>query len=171
MHRTFFGAFTTIEECARCQHRQAQTEEFDVVSLRKHYSLSVALQEYLLGQLSGPLIYCSACAVPSSVYARRTISSFPRILGIYINRFLDQAECKKNTSRVGIKEEMMLQGRKYRLYAFIEHKGSSQGYFMCYILLNNEWYEFNRENIVRDVNISLKLVHAIMVFYRLEHKS
>ncbi|KAI5169114.1 ubiquitin carboxyl-terminal hydrolase 22/27/51 [Pancytospora epiphaga] len=167
MHKMAFGSLEALEECTVCHVEKKSIEEFDVMSLRMHYSLTVALQEYLIDHVSGIPTECSTCGQATPTRIKRTIKVYPTLLGMYINRFVDHAECRKNNSRIRIEEEMIIQERKYDLYAFVEHRGSHRGCFVCYILLKGVWYEFNREKVVRDVNANFRISHAIMVFYKL----
>lgn len=168
LHKVFFGEQDLEQKCTVCKSTSVCVEQFIMMEFEPHYNLSVAVDEHLSTSVSSAFSYCKACLNTAPTYQKRIITKFPRLLCIYFSRFRGEVENKKNKLKIFIDKRLNVQGKIYSLYAFIEHKGGTYGYYICYILFNGEWYEFNRDQIMNNVSVNLKASNATMLFYTLE---
>lgn len=165
MHSVFFGTLCTTERCSVCKNTTSTARQFISLSLRSHYNLAIALAEFLAPTISDEQLYCRQCTNSVPAYRLAVVEHFPKVLALYFDKFVLGVPGKKNTNKMHVDDKLNVQGVEYHLYAFIEHKGIRPGHYIGYVLLSDEWYEFNNEKVIRNVNVSLRLPNALMVFY------
>jgi len=168
LHSIFFGKRTVELECMQCRHITRRTAEFSHLNLQCTFSLADAVQTNMLEGDYSEVLPCKNCFTGTLQQRKSVILEFPHILALHFQRFTNLKSNRKNTCKILINNLLSLQGKMYKIYGFIEHRGSLPGHYVLYLLLKDEWYEFDDEKIIKDVNVTYKITNALMVFYLLQ---
>lgn len=165
MHKLFFGTQNITTTCIRCRYVATQKASFNHLVLKCNHSLDAALQQYFSPQLATQSTYCSQCKSHCPVYKTITIEQFPKVLSFFFKRFTPGLVKRKINCKINIEHNVAMGNKLYSLYGFIEHKGINRCSYITYLRLQNVWYEFTDEKIIRDLDISFRLHNATVVFY------
>lgn len=166
MHKVFFSLLETTVSCAACQHVSVRRDDMSHLELRCTQSLSEALAFYFSAQYAKTSNPCPSCRTIGVVRTEARMVSFPPILCLFFRRFPGGLSQRKITCKIHVDLEILVEGHQYKVCAFIEHKGIHRSTHIAYILLNDEWYEFTDEKIIRDMDGALRIANASVLFYR-----
>ena len=186
----FTGLYYSQITCQECKSITGSFEPFTMISLETKEDGETTLKESLDSFVKEELLtddnkyYCSECNIKVNAIKKMHIWSPPNILIIQLKRFTnDNWRTTKTTSKIIFPIENLdlkdytsqlnnVTNTKYDLVAISEHRGSCNfGHYVAYARnsINNEWYEFNDDDVFRvpydDLAKEIITKNAYILFY------
>jgi len=186
----FTGLYYSKITCNKCNTITSSFEPFTMMSIETKEDGETTLEESLDSFVKEELLtgdnqyYCHECKEKVNATKKMHIWSPPNILIIHLKRFKnDKHFTTKTSSKVVFPIEnldlkkytsdlYLVDKTQYNLSAISEHRGScNYGHYVAYSRnnINNEWYEFNDDDVFRvpyeDLAKEIITKNAYILFY------
>ena len=166
----FSGLYYSKITCSECKSITNSFEPFTMMSLETKENGETTLEESLKSFVNDELLtgdnqyFCCECQKKVDATKKMHIWAPPNVLVIQLKRFKNDKHIATKTSskvvfpieNLDLKDYMSelftVDKTKYDLVAISEHRGSCNcGHYVAYSRnsINNEWYEFNDDDIFR----------------------
>jgi ubiquitin C-terminal hydrolase len=162
-------------ECLKCRKKSESFEEFNTINLnvpKESKSVCQLFVKYLGNVLeSDPsnLYFCDTCKSQQISQHKQSIVILPKTLIIVLKRYT--ASGLKIKSEVILDKQLHIREtdvKVYNLVAVVNHQGNLfDGHYNSHVLINDEWYLFDDENISKVKVFNYSNPDAYILFYSL----
>jgi ubiquitin C-terminal hydrolase len=162
--------------CSNCRNVSHSFESYNTINLNvpeKTKSVSDLLINYfgcILHADPGNLYFCEKCNKNQISNHKQSINILPKTLIIVLKRYTASGTKIKSEiildKTINIKSDNI---KKYHLTAIVNHQGNLfNGHYNANVLINDEWYQFDDENVnlIKEFNYSNP--NAYILFYKVE---
>jgi ubiquitin C-terminal hydrolase len=161
--------------CQNCKQVSSTFDSFNTINLIPERSKSVSdlLIDYfgnILHADPANLYFCEKCNSKQISIHKQSINILPKTLIIVLKRYT--ASGTKIKSEIILDKSIKIKDKsikKYNLKCIVNHQGNLfNGHYNSNVLINQEWYQFDDENVTIIKEFNYSNPNAYILFYQVE---
>ena len=163
----YHGQLRTTVKCCKCNNCSINYEEFNTINLNVtgDGKITDLFMEYLRKESINDY-YCNNCKCEHESEKKTSLYRIPDRLIIVLKKY--STKYKVQLGNLSIKEPINGIIKRYSLTGIINHSGNlHDGHYTTNVLINNNWYFTDDNNIYLNDSILLDDPDAYILFYNL----